>query len=106
MKFKSLILTLAVAVATTATAQVKTGIEVLRDNGFAQLKGKKVGFVVREEEYLKSDGSVGVSRKPFRFCTYDKAEQQEIPKKKTLSPSAGFTAVADDFSSDAGLPFN
>lgn len=45
MKLKSIILTLAVAVATTATAQVKTGIEVLRDNGFAQLKGKKVGLI-------------------------------------------------------------
>lgn len=38
-------LTLAVAIATTATAQVKTGIEVLRDNDFAQLKGKKVGLI-------------------------------------------------------------
>ncbi len=45
MKIKSIILALAVAVATTATAQVKTGIEVLRDNGFAQLKGKKVGLI-------------------------------------------------------------
>jgi len=28
-----------------ATAQVKPGIEVLRDNGFAQLQGKRVGLV-------------------------------------------------------------
>ena len=28
-----------------ATAQVKTGIEVLRDNGFEQLKGKRVGLI-------------------------------------------------------------
>lgn len=28
-----------------ATAQVKPGIEVLRDNGFAQLKGKRVGLI-------------------------------------------------------------
>lgn len=70
-----------------------------------ELKGKKVGFVVREEEYLKSDGSIGVSRKPFRFCTYDKAEQQETPKKKTLPANVGFTAVEADSFMGEGLPF-
>lgn len=71
----------------------------------AELKGKKVGFVVREEEYRKQDGSIGVSRKPFRFCTYDKAEQQEMPKKKTLSPSEGFVSVEADSFAGEGLPF-
>lgn len=33
------------AVAIFATAQVKTGIEVLRDGGFKQLQGKRVGLV-------------------------------------------------------------
>lgn len=33
------------AVAMFATAQVKTGIEVLRDGGFKQLQGKRVGLV-------------------------------------------------------------
>ena len=28
-----------------ASAQVKPGIEVLRDNGFEQLKGKRVGLI-------------------------------------------------------------
>ena len=36
---------MAVAVALFATAQVKTGIEVLRDGGFKQLQGKRVGLV-------------------------------------------------------------
>lgn len=35
----------AVALAMFATAQVKTGIEVLRDGGFKQLQGKRVGLV-------------------------------------------------------------
>ena len=36
---------MAVAAAMFATAQVKTGIEVLRDGGFKQLQGKRVGLV-------------------------------------------------------------
>ena len=64
---------------------------------------KKVGIVVREEEYGKHDGSVGVTRKPFRFCTYEHAYEQEIPQKKKLRASEGFVQV-DDFSED-GLPF-
>lgn len=41
------ILTLALAAITTIglAAQVKPGIEVLRDNGFAQLQGKRVGLI-------------------------------------------------------------
>lgn len=35
----------AVALAMFATAQVKTGVEVLRDGGFKQLQGKRVGLV-------------------------------------------------------------
>ena len=35
----------ALAVAVLATAQVKTGVEVLRDGGFKQLQGKRVGLV-------------------------------------------------------------
>lgn len=45
--FKSMILSVAaVAIGlVTVSAQVKPGIEVLRDNGFAQLKGKRVGLI-------------------------------------------------------------
>ena len=43
---KKYILTLAMAVAAMAmSAVVKPGIEVLRDGGFAQLKGKRVGLL-------------------------------------------------------------
>ncbi len=43
---KKILLSLAVAlISMGAVAQVKPGIEVLRDNDFAQLKGKKVGLI-------------------------------------------------------------
>ena len=35
----------AMAAAMIATAQVKTGVEVLRDGGFKELQGKRVGLV-------------------------------------------------------------
>ena len=40
------IMMLAIAfVAMAASAQVKPGVETLRDGGFAQLKGKRVGLI-------------------------------------------------------------
>ncbi|MCM1066587.1 MAG: DUF1343 domain-containing protein [Muribaculaceae bacterium] len=45
MKRLSMILTAIVAAATAITAQVKPGVEVLRDGGFTQLQGKRVGLI-------------------------------------------------------------
>ena len=45
MKRTILAVALATVVMTVASAQVKPGIEVLRDNGFAELKGKRVGLI-------------------------------------------------------------
>lgn len=45
MKRIILFLIIGVALATRGFAQVKTGIEVLRDNGFEQLAGKRVGLI-------------------------------------------------------------
>lgn len=42
---KQILALVAAVVAMCATATVKTGIEVLRDNGFKQLQGKRVGLV-------------------------------------------------------------
>ena len=42
---KFLLTIFSAALALTATAQVKPGIEVLRDNGFKQLQGKRVGLI-------------------------------------------------------------
>ncbi|MDE7376154.1 MAG: DUF1343 domain-containing protein [Muribaculaceae bacterium] len=42
---KQIIAIFTAALALTASAQVKPGIEVLRDGGFAQLQGKRVGLI-------------------------------------------------------------
>jgi len=45
MKRNIIMLALATVIATVASAQVKPGIEVLRDQDFAPLKGKRVGLI-------------------------------------------------------------
>lgn len=46
MKMNKSILAMAMAaISMMASAQVKPGVEVLRNNGFAQLKGKRVGLI-------------------------------------------------------------
>ena len=42
---KAILATAACVLAVAATAQVKPGIEVLRDNGFRELQGKRVGLI-------------------------------------------------------------
>ena len=42
---KTIIAILSVAVAIAATAQVKPGVEVLRDRNFDILQGKRVGLI-------------------------------------------------------------
>lgn len=42
---KSILAMVMAAISMMASAQVKPGVEVLRDNGFAQLKGKRVGLI-------------------------------------------------------------
>lgn len=83
------------------------------------LKDKKVGVVFREEEYTKYDGSFGVVVKPMRFCTYDDAPEQKVPKIKLKEQPAAAPSewvqqslqLADepfmqvDQLSDEGLPF-
>ena len=39
------VLAIAAFVAMAASAQVKPGVETLRDGGFEQLKGKRVGLI-------------------------------------------------------------
>lgn len=87
-------------------------------------KNLKVGIVFRKEEYIKNDMTVGTSVKPFRWCSYDKAQEQEIPRPKLLPQSQsavaattpagvptpsdpfGFVDVPADGLEDEGLPFN
>ena len=94
------------------------------DLNLQELTNLKVGAVFRKEEYTKSDLTVGTSVKPFRWCAYDKAQEQEVPKPKLLPQSQaavtattpagapipgnnyGFVDVPADALEDEGLPFN
>lgn len=80
-------------------------------------KGKKIGIVFREEEYLANTGRKGTSVKSFYFCSYADAADKPVPEKRALpeqtsaftSPdpaaaSEGFMAVPDSLE-DEGLPF-
>lgn len=96
------------------------GFEGLDKDGTVKtddFKGKKIGIVFREEEYLANTGRKGTSVKSFYFCNYADAEDKPVPEKRTLpeqtrvfaSPdpaaaSEGFMAVADNLE-DEGLPF-
>lgn len=59
------------------------------DNICKQFKDKKVCAVFREEEYKKSDGTIGVSVKPYTFRTMAdfKAGKIQEPKRKELPKS-------------------
>lgn len=57
-----------------ATAQVKTGIEVLRDNGFEQLKGKRVGLITNP---------TGIDSKMSRPSTYSTQPKASSSKLST-----------------------
>lgn len=72
----------------------------------ALLKGKKIGLIFREEEYMK-DGHVRTAVKAFAARTVEDIRKGvEPPQKKTLqrngqqqrtqNPAAGFTQVDDD----------
>lgn len=51
------------------------------------LKGKRVGIIVREEEYLKDDGTVGVSNKVCAFRSADTIRKGDfkVPPRKELA---------------------
>lgn len=80
-------------------------------------KGKKIGIVFREEEYMANTGRKGTSVKSFYFCNYDDAADKPVPEKKALAEqpqafaapdpaaaSEGFMAIPDAVE-DEGLPF-
>lgn len=71
----------------------------------AALKGKKIGLLFREEEYMK-DGEIRTATKAFAARTVEDIRKGvETPQKKTLqggqqqraqNPAQGFTQVDDD----------
>lgn len=71
------------------------------------LKDKKVGIVMREEEFEGQDGLVHVATKFSHFVSYDKAEGAKIPAIKKLPEKSdafeGFQTVSGDTGDD--LPF-
>lgn len=84
----------------------------------AQFRGKKIGCVFGEEEYYNDAKELKTSVKPRYFCTYDEADQQKVPAKKTAEApkptlaetyesqaQEGFMQIPDELS-DEGLPFN
>lgn len=65
------------------------------------LKGKKIGVLFREEEFIKNNGDVGVSVKAFSFGAYDSIEGFKIPKRLEVeAPAPDLSACNDE-----DLPF-
>lgn len=69
------------------------------------LKGKMVGFNFGEEEWRKSDGSIGVSVKPFWAVNVDKVREGiDPPERKKLKESAAASKSFKEVD-DVELPF-
>lgn len=105
---------------TTAVEDSNPGFEVKWGKAFAGcFKGQKVGIVFRLEDYTADNGELRTSVKPCRFCSYDKAPEQAVPKRKELpqeQPSLmdqfqsqaqeGFMQIPDGLNDAEGLPFH
>ena len=98
------------------------GFKGVQDDGnidFDTFRNKKVGVVFREEEYIANTGNKGRNVKPFYFCSYDKAFEQDVPSPKTIddpapafapasdpaAASEGFLEIPAGVNEDDGLPF-
>lgn len=82
------------------------------DKGYEQFKGKKVGLLMREEEYISSyDGSKRTIVKACASRTYDSIRDGDftIPAKKGLKDSTSAPAPVAEFTQvemgDDELPF-
>lgn len=66
------------------------------------LRGKLVGAVLREEEYIKGNGTVGVRLKVDKYCSAERIREGEftIPEKvcvaKPADPFAGLNSTDED----------
>ena len=69
------------------------------------LKGKMVGFNFGEEEWRKSDGSIGVSVKPFWAVSVEKVREGiDPPERKKLKENAASSKAFKEVE-DVDLPF-
>ena len=93
----------------TAVEHSNAGFKMVWGEQFCNaLKGKAVGGVFGEEEYLNNAGEVKTARKLFWFRGTDKVMDAEIPTKRTVEPqqeSNGWMNIPDGIEADE-LPFN
>lgn len=98
----------------TAIEKSNAGFKMVWGEQFcASLKGKKIGGVFGEEDYLNSMNEVKTARKLFWFRSLDTVMDADIPVKRELKDdaSAPATVSADGFMNipeglDEELPFN
>ena len=93
----------------TAVEHSNSGFKMVWGDQFCNaLKGKAVGGVFGEEEYVGNDGTIKTARKLFWFRGIDKVMDAEIPDKRTVEPQPasndGFMNIPDSI--DNELPFN
>ena len=93
----------------TAIEHSNSGFKMVWGDQFCNaLKGKAVGGVFGEEEYVGNDGTIKTARKLFWFRGIDKVMDAEIPAKRTVEPQPasndGFMNIPDSI--DNELPFN
>ena len=93
----------------TAVEHSNAGFKMVWGEQFCNaLKGKSVGGVFGEEEYIGNDGTIKTARKLFWFRCIDKVMNAEIPAKRTVEPQPasndGFMNIPDSI--DNELPFN
>lgn len=62
-----------------------------------KLKGRKVGAVFGEEEYLGNDGKVRKSTKPFWWRSIQTVKDAPVPQVKAYKPKANqFSSISPD----------
>ena len=70
--------------------------------GFTDLK---VGIVFRIEEYNADSGELRTAVKPFRFCDYNNALEQAVPKRKEVQPQTQQPSLMEQFQNQAQEEF-
>ena len=91
----------------TSVEKSNSGFKMVWGEKFCEsLKGKKIGGVFGEEDYLNANNEVKTARKLFWFRSIDGVMDADIPNKRELAEyptqnNDGFTPVDDD----GDLPF-
>ena len=93
----------------TITSIEKSNKGYTWDNDETKLKGKKIGLVLYEEEYVKNDGSVGVRMKVDKAHSVDaiKKGDFEVPERKCVAQTTSTsTGAFGNKASSAPNPFD